>query len=264
MSGANCPACAPAALRCHEALKDTCAIIAAGGSGERFGNPRGKQFVEVAGMPMVSWSVIAFDEAPCVGHIVIVCPLDRTEPMGQIIGQLSLTTPVSFAEAGPTRQDSCRSGIAAVPDGFSFVAIHDGARPLVTVGAIEASVQALRADPSLDGAVCGQPAIDTLKLVGKGLISSTPDRSLFWAAQTPQTFRIDVIRAAHEQAMREGFVGTDDSSLVEHAGGRVACVDSPRDNIKVTVPEDLKLVEAVLSERLVEAAESIPPSELGR
>ena len=252
MSAVECPCSAPRALGESERVPDACALIAAGGTGERFGRKGGKQLVEACGLPLICWSLIAFDAAPSVGHIVIVCPPEHVDEMCEAaVGRLALMTEVSFAPSGATRQDSCRNGLDAVPEGYPIVSIHDGARPLVTVEAIERSIAMVRELPVLAGAVCGQPAIDTLKLVGDGIVVATPDRSLYWAAQTPQVFRLDVVRAAHAAAAREGYVGTDDSSLVEHAGGRVACVDAPRDNIKVTVPEDLVVAEAVLSARLI-------------
>ena len=160
---------------------------------------------------------------------------------------------ITFADAGETRQDSTASGIDTVPMGFEYAAIHDGARPLITTGAIDNAIQVLLADRSLDGVVCGQPAIDTLKIVDGERIVETPPRSMYWAAQTPQIFSVEVMRRAHAAAVAEGFVGTDDASLVERMGGVVQCVASPRDNLKVTVPEDLRPVTAILLGRMSDA-----------
>jgi 2-C-methyl-D-erythritol 4-phosphate cytidylyltransferase len=104
----------------------------------------------------------------------------------------------------------------------------------------------------VDGTVVGYPSIDTLKLVDAGgkVIIGTPDRSKLWNAQTPQAFRAPVIKEAHQLALSDGFVGTDDASLVERIGGRVAFVTGPRDNIKLTVPEDLTAVQAGLQARI--------------
>lgn len=233
---------------------DVCAVIVAGGCGQRFGNPGGKQLVNVAGRPLMTWSIMAFDRSVNVGAIVVVCPADRMEEMRRVaIDPYGLRTPIRFAFAGETRQDSTRSGLSAVPEGFTYVAIHDAARPLITTEAIDRAICALRCTPAADGAVCGQPAIDTLKIVRGNAIQSTPQRSMFWAAQTPQIFKVDVMRRAHEAAIADGFVGTDDSSLVERIGGNVLCVDSPRDNLKVTLPEDLRPVTAILLGRMSDA-----------
>ena len=142
------------------------------------------------------------------------------------------------------------SGLEAMPEGFHLVAIHDGARPLIAVEDIERCLDVVRADAALDGAICAFRCIDTLKLVEDGDIVATPDRSFYWCAQTPQCFRASAILAAHRAAQRDAYVGTDDASLIERLGGRVRCVESPRDNIKVTLPEDLAVAEASMRRRL--------------
>ena len=235
-------------------MPPVCAVIVAGGCGSRFGNPGGKQLVNVAGRPLVAWSIMAFDRSCLVGHIVVVCPAEKRAEMRRLaIDPFDFKTPITFADAGETRQDSTASGIDAVPMGFEYAAIHDGARPLITTGAIDNAIQVLLADRSLDGVVCGQPAIDTLKIVDGERIVETPPRSMYWAAQTPQIFSVEVMRRAHAAAIAEGFVGTDDASLVERMGGVVQCVASPRDNLKVTVPEDLRPVTAILLGRMSDA-----------
>lgn len=229
---------------------DVCAIIVSGGSGSRFGNPGGKQLMEVAGRPLMSWCIEAFDRAPSVGHIVVVCPAAQTDEVRRrAIEPLGLATPITFAPAGATRQDSTRAGLCATPTPMRYVAVHDGARPLIAVETIEAAIAALRDDESLDGVVCGQPAVDTLKVVEDGVIVDTPDRARFWTVQTPQVFSVEALRHAYEVVDATGFVGTDDASLVERAGGRVRVVESPRDNLKVTLPEDLVPIEAMLRAR---------------
>ena len=231
---------------------DTCAIVVAGGSGERFGDPRGKQFVELCGLPIMAWSILAFDRAPSVGHIVVVCPHGRLDEVRRdVLTGLSLRCDVTLTLAGATRQDSVFSGLVAMPPEYDLVAIHDGARPLVEVDAIERCIATVRDDETLAGAILASRAIDTLKLTdAEGRILATPDRSNYWCAQTPQVFRARTIMAAHKAAVWDDFVGTDDASLVEHRGGRVRVVEAPRDNIKITVPEDLAVAEATLARRL--------------
>ena len=124
--------------------------------------------------------------------------------------------------------------------------MHDGARPLVTPALISNALAALANEPEAAGVVVGHPAIDTLKLVDRFTIEATPPRSRYWAVQTPQIFRAEALRAACAAAEADGFLGTDDSSLVERTGARVIVFEGPRDNIKVTVAEDLLLVEAAL------------------
>lgn len=231
---------------------DTCAIIVAGGSGERFGDPRGKQFVELCGLPLMAWSILAFDRAPSVGQLVVVCPRGRLDEVrSDVLAQLCLRREVILAPAGTTRQDSVFAGLVAAPDRFGFVAIHDGARPLVETDAVERCIAAVRADGELAGAILASRMTDTLKIADAGgQILATPDRAAYWCAQTPQVFRAGAIVAAHRAAVWDDFEGTDDASLVEHHGGRVRVVEGPRDNIKITLPEDLALAEATLSARL--------------
>lgn len=262
-----------------EPSRRACAIIVAGGSGTRFGNPGGKLLIEVAGKPLITWTLEAFDEAQRVDAIVIVCPPSKQEEMrGAAVDPFGFSTPITFAPSGAERQDSTRSGLAAVPDGCDIVLVHDAARPLILPETIDAAIAALVAGdadsravqdvaageepPSgsgapasthhaLDGVVCGQPAVDTLKVIdADGCFVETPVRSKFWTVQTPQVFWADSLHRAYAWADQTGFVGTDDSSLVEGMGGRVRGFDAPRDNLKVTLPEDLAPVEAALRARL--------------
>lgn len=229
-----------------------CGVIVAGGVGKRFGNPGGKLLVDVCGRPLMSWSVAAFDASELVDRIVVVCPTKtRAAMVAAAIEPYGFTTPITFADSGTERQDSTRSGVDAAPGECEIVTIHDAARPLITPEAIDAAVRALADKPDTVGAVCGQPAIDTLKLVDEqGSFTATPDRSAYWTVQTPQVFRRDALLAAYASAEREGFVGTDDASLVERAGGKVFGVLTSRDNLKVTVPEDLFMVRALMNRRL--------------
>lgn len=225
----------------------TAAIILAGGSGERFGRDGGKQLVEVAGKPILTWSAEAFDAVGDIGLIVIVCPEERQEEyLKRAIDPFPFVTPVKVASAGAIRQESAFAGLECVPDEFEFVALHDGARPLITPELILHTINTLKGNIDCDGAVVAHPAVDTLKVVENGVIMGTPDRRVFWNAQTPQVFRTGIYRRAHASALSDGFVGTDDSALIERLGGRVRVVEGKRDNIKLTVPEDyLMLISAV-------------------
>ena len=187
-------------------------------------------------------------------RFVLVCSPEHRAEMGEIIAGLALETPVSMADAGEVRQESVASGLSAMPQGFEFTAIHDAARPLILTDTIERSVAVLRADTSLSGSLVSKRVTDTLKLVENGIVVSTPDRSFYWAAQTPQTFRTRALRAAYSNAAFEDFIGTDDASLVERAGGRVRCIEQASPNLKVTFPEDLAFAETVMRTRGEEGA----------
>lgn len=234
----------------------TAAVIVAGGQGERFGNPGGKQLFEVLGKPVLTWSAEAFDATPDIGLIVIVCPgSKRDEYCKRAIDPYPFVTPVIFVDSGKIRQESAMNGIDAVPESFERIVVHDGARPLVTVDLIEHAINMLKGNLDADGVVVGHPSIDTLKVVDGNSIVGTPDRGMFWIAQTPQVFNAGVCREAYRTAMLDGFVGTDDSSLVERINGHVIMFNGPRDNIKVTVPEDVGPVVAALTARVGQRAE---------
>ncbi len=230
----------------------TAAIILAGGTGERFGKEGGKQLVEIAGKPILTWSAEAFDAVGDVGLIVIVCPEERMrEYLARAIDPFPFVTPVVLAPAGSIRQESAFSGLEMVGEEYEYVVLHDGARPLVSPELIEHTINTVKGNFDADGAVVAHPAVDTLKVVEDGMIMGTPDRSVFWNAQTPQVFRAGIYRRAHASALSDGFVGTDDSSLIERLGGRVLVVEGKRDNIKLTVPEDYVLLASAVRTMLL-------------
>jgi len=227
------------------------AVVLAGGSGVRSGRADGKQLALVAGLPVVAWSLIALD-ASALSHIVLVCPPDQADDYRRcVLEAIGLATPVTIAGSGQTRHDSVLSGIAALPEGTEIVVVHDGARPLVSAEVVRGAVAMLLADDAADGVVVGHPSVDTLKLVDQRRIIETVDRRRVWSAQTPQVFRVPALRSAHREAERGG-PGTDDSALVERNGGTVLMFEGPRDNIKVTLPEDFAFVESVLAQRVNE------------
>ena len=234
----------------------TAAIILAGGAGERFGSEGGKQLVEIAGRPVLTWSALALDRVEDVGLIVVVCPADRIdEYRDRAIDPFDFSHGVIMAPSGATRQESAFSGLEYVPEEYEFVILHDGARPLVEPELITHTINTLKGTIDADGAIVAIPAIDTLKVVEDGCIVGTPDRRVFWNAQTPQVFRSGVYRRAHASALRDGFLGTDDSSLIERLGGKVMVVEGKRDNMKLTVPEDYALLEAVIMSKARARAE---------
>ena len=225
----------------------TAAIILAGGTGERFGKEGGKQLVEIAGKPILTWSAEAFDAVGDIGLIVIVCPEDRRdEYLKRAIDPFPFVTPVVLAPAGSIRQESAFSGLEFVGDEYDYVVLHDGARPLISPELILHTINTVKGNFDVDGAVVAHPAVDTLKVVEDGVIMGTPDRSVFWNAQTPQVFRTGIYRRAHASALSDGFVGTDDASLIERLGGKVLVVEGKRDNIKLTVPEDYVMLASLV------------------
>jgi 2-C-methyl-D-erythritol 4-phosphate cytidylyltransferase len=195
----------------------------------------------------MSWALRAFDAVPSLELLVVVTPPERASEYAEAaVDPLGLRAPVIVVAGGARRQDSVAAGLAEVSDEIDLVAVHDGARPLVTPAIITSAIEAMERDALLDGVVVGHPASDTLKVVENSLIVDTADRTRYWHAQTPQVFRTAPFRNVMRQAELEAWQATDDAALVERAGGRVAMVEGPRDNLKVTVPEDAAIVEALL------------------
>ncbi len=226
------------------------AVIVAGGTGERFGRAGGKQLASVAGRPVVVHAVAAFAASAAIDHVVLVCHPERVAEYRRVVdAALGGGAVATVVPGGATRRLSVAAGLAAVPSDASVIAVHDGARPLIEPAVIDRAVRALESSDA-DGVVVGHPAYDTLKVVdADARVLDTPDRSTMWVAQTPQVFLAGALRRAHAAAAADGFEGTDDASLVERAGGAVLMVEGPRWNIKVTVQEDLGVVEALLAER---------------
>lgn len=222
------------------------AIIVAGGNGSRMGTETTKQMIQLNGIPVVVRSILAFERSPLIKDIVVVAKADEKEKYREFIKTYSLKKIRRIVTGGATRQESVLNGFKAIDDKCDFVAIHDGARCLVTPEIIEKVLLDAR---RYEAASAANPVKDTVKITNpKGFVLSTPDRSTLWAAQTPQIFRADLYRAAAFMALKDGFEATDDNSLVEHLGGKVKMVDCGYRNIKITTPEDIHIAEMFLKE----------------
>lgn len=217
------------------------AVIVAGGSGARMGKP--KQFLPLAGKTVVEWSLEAFLAVPEVERVILVTSAENMREHGA-----RLAGPrIALVESGPTRMASVRNGFQSVSEDAEVVAVHDGARALVTPEIIRAVIE----EAVESGAAV--PAVqvkDTLKKVtNKQMwISDTPARSAYWAAQTPQCYRREVLEEALGR-FPDARGATDESQLVEKCGQKVRVVPSSYENIKITTPEDLVMAEALLEQR---------------
>ena len=204
-----------------------------------------KQFIELLGHPALYHTLRAFEDAPAVDKIYAVGDRERIEELAKASG---ITRYAGCAEPGEARSLSTRNGLLLCEDEEeAIVLIHDGSRCLITPDLIERVAQAARG--GADGVIPTLPVSDTIKVAENGSIEQTLDRSKLHAAQTPQAFRLGLLRkiyAAPEKVLR---AATDDASLVEDAGGRVAMVAGEKTNIKLTTPEDLILAEAILISR---------------
>lgn len=214
-------------------------MIAAAGSGERLGAGGPKAFAEVAGRPLLAWSLAAFAASEATGAVVIAVPAGEQERAAAIAAEAGLEGTLVVV-GGRTRSDSVATALKAVS--AELVAIHDAARPLVTPRLIDELVAQLISDADADGVIAAAPITDTVKEAGDGAVRQTLDRAALWAAQTPQVFRTEKLRAA----LGSNPAATDEAMLIEAAGGTVLLHDSAAPNVKVTTPADLRIAEGLL------------------
>jgi 2-C-methyl-D-erythritol 4-phosphate cytidylyltransferase len=217
------------------------ALVLAAGRGVRLGTDTPKAFVSVAGKTLVERSVETLLRVSLVDRVVPVLPAEHLARWAALAAaDPKLHDPVP---GGARRQDSVAAGVASLPASCEFVAVHDAARCLVSPEDIEAAIEAAA---ETGAAILARPSPDTVKLVEDGSVTSTPERSSCWAAQTPQVFRTDLLREALEKASAEGFHATDDAQLVERLGVPVRIVEGSAMNLKITHPVDLAIAEALV------------------
>jgi 2-C-methyl-D-erythritol 4-phosphate cytidylyltransferase len=220
------------------------AIIVAAGKGTRMGPQVDKLFLELNGCPIVVHTWQRFEEAGCIDEILMVVRDGMQAAFEALAQKYKFQKPFRLVAGGKERQDSVWNGLEALSLGTGIVAIQDAARPCTSPALIEATVAAAR---EMGAAVAAQPVTDTIKESRDGkLIERTLDRSRLWAVQTPQTFRVDIIRRALSAVRQKGLLVTDDTAACELIGQPVQLVLSSAPNPKVTRPEDLSCVETVL------------------
>lgn len=220
------------------------AVIAAAGAGRRLGGVR-KQYVELAGEPLLLHALRPFLEHAAVEWIVVALPEHDAARPPRWLDRLDAR--LRIVAGGTERRGSVRRGLAAVPDAADVVLVHDAARPLVTRAIIE---RTLAAAANGGSAVPAVPVTDTIKAVDANrCVVETLDRRRLWHAQTPQAFPRALLVEAHRSAAVDGVDATDDAALVERYGGTVVVVEGDADNVKVTSPADLVVVEALLRAR---------------
>lgn len=223
------------------------AVVVAAGRGERVGVP-GKVLLPLAGAPMIAWALRALEEAAGVGAVVVAAGAHTREAIARLVADERFAKVHAVAPGGERRQDSVAAGLAALPEGIEIVVIHDGARPLAEA---ELFNRCVRAAAETGAAIAATPVADTLKRAADGVIIETVDREGLWAAQTPQAFRLSVLREA--MAAHAGETVTDEALLCEAAGLPVRIVPASAANLKVTRPEDIPVAEALLRARVAEA-----------
>ncbi|MEY5019372.1 MAG: 2-C-methyl-D-erythritol 4-phosphate cytidylyltransferase [Verrucomicrobiota bacterium] len=225
-------------MHASKEIKSCCAIIVAAGSSRRLGQD--KLTWTLDGVTVLRRSIDAFMKASTIDSIIVVCPKDRWDQ----IDHENFTKPVTRIDGGKERQDSVAAGLAAIPADTQIVAVHDGARPLVSPHDIDRCVIAAA---QFHAATLAHPATDTMKRSDENDFSTEPvDRLNLWCMETPQVFDAVLLRKACDTIARQGISATDEVSAVEQLGTKVKFVESHSPNLKITTTADLALAEALV------------------
>lgn len=236
----------------------TSAIIVAAGSSTRMAGAGSKQMLELDGMPVIARTLRTFNNSPRIDEIIVVAKPDELDEYPRLAELYGLNKIAAVVPGGQTRADSVLRGFRKINEKAKYVAIHDGARCLVTDAVIDAVWQRAYRHGA---AIAATRAVDTIKLADEhGFAAETLDRSLIWQAQTPQIFATKVYTAAVYTAVEadELSTATDDCALAERIGYKVKLVECGRDNIKITTPDDLSRAEAILAARREASAYRAP------
>lgn len=226
------------------------AIIVAAGKGTRMNARMNKLFMLINGKPLLAHTLQIFQSCKAIDSIIIVTGREEMQLCKeQILDTYGFDKVDKLVCGGGERQQSVRNGIIELDENCSIVVIHDGARPIVSDDIIERCMEGAE----LYGAVsAGMPVKETIKLVNEeDFVEYTPERERVWITQTPQAFKKDIIREAHEIADIKGIKGTDDAFLVERMGIKVKMIEGSYENIKVTTPEDLIIAETIMNKKMV-------------
>lgn len=222
----------------------TCAIIPAAGSGKRYGN-LSKAFLLLKGKPVISWVLDTLEGLEEISEVIPVFRDTDMERGLKLIEERGYKKIKKVAPGGRERQDSVYHALNLIAEADSVI-IHDAARPCATADLFINTLSELK---DCDGVIVGIPLTDTIKEVEKDFVIRTPDRNRFRLIQTPQAFKFKFLKEAYKKAMKEGLYFTDDASLLEHYSGKIKVIMGSYSNIKITVPEDLKILEVLLERR---------------
>jgi 2-C-methyl-D-erythritol 4-phosphate cytidylyltransferase len=224
------------------------AIVLAGGRSTRMGGGPNKQFIELLGKPLVYYSLAAFQQCPAIDAIVLVRRPDCAQQADRIVQEFGFGKVAAVVDGGAERQNSVWNGLDKCDPATEIVAVHDGARPLVTPALIESTITAAR---SFGAGIAATKVVDTIKEAGADkIVTKTVDRTKLWAVQTPQTVRFQLLRKAYAKVFEQKLVVTDEAAAVQLLGHRVDLVETPFLNLKITTPADLAMAEALLRQRL--------------
>lgn len=245
----KCRGCQPLLLFSGSLMKAT-VLVPAAGMGRRMGTSIIKQYLDLAGRPILAHTLELFQKHPDIEGIYPILPEDEISYcQSHFVERYGLDKVRRIVAGGAERQDSVFNALRSLEDDGAvndetIVLIHDGVRPLFDAALIPGVIDTVRRHGAC---VVGVPVKDTIKEVTGGSISGTPQRQRLWQAQTPQAFRFGLILRAYESAERDGFLGTDDASLVERLGEPVMMLEGNYRNLKVTTPEDLLIANALIS-----------------
>jgi 2-C-methyl-D-erythritol 4-phosphate cytidylyltransferase len=221
------------------------AIIAAAGFGRRMKTDRPKQLLALDGAPILIHTIRKFDASDLIDHIIVTAPRESAEEIRTLVAGAAFKKQVKVVEGGDRRQDSVAFGLQHLQPGTTLVAVHDAVRPFVTIEEITNVIQQAE---RTGAAILAVPIVDTVKQAEKDMVESTLTREHLVLAQTPQVFRIEILKDAFEHARKDEYYGTDESSLVERMEHPVAIVRGSERNIKITRPMDLTLARVFLEE----------------
>ncbi len=228
-------------------MKKVAAVVAAGGTGSRMNSTIPKQFMLLAGTPILVHTLRNIQALQGLAQIVVVLPEEHIGQASEILSRERWGVPVDFAAGGPVRQESVRLGVVRTAADAGVILVHDAVRPLCDSETMQRVVDAAW---ETGAAVPGLPATETIQRVStKGRVLATPPREELYTIQTPQCFRADILRAALERARETGFLGTDESSVVRWAKHPVTVVPGSPANIKITRPIDLEYAELLMSRK---------------
>lgn len=220
------------------------AIIAAAGSGSRMASDRPKQFLQLAGTPIIFHTLRPFEECASIHEVIVVLPADESAGFLSLAAKVGLRKLARVVPGGATRAESVKRGLLSIRSATAgIVAVHDGVRPFVTVEEIE---QTVAAAGQSGAAILVAPVIDTIKEVSQGTVARTLDRQSLRHALTPQCFRYELLRRAYENVDVNDAAITDESFLIERLGEVVTIVEGNSQNMKITTRRDLFLAEAYL------------------
>ncbi|TFB12009.1 2-C-methyl-D-erythritol 4-phosphate cytidylyltransferase [Candidatus Marinimicrobia bacterium MT.SAG.3] len=219
------------------------AVIVAAGNSKRMNDGVDKLAVELSGKPLLAWTISRFESTEIIDEIIVVTREDEVEKVKEMTKSEGFRKVSSIVKGGAFRQESTQNGLNATSNDSTVVLVHDGARPLVRTSDIKRIVESAEENGA---ALLALPSKESVKEVQDGRVTKTLPRESIWLAQTPQGFRKELLQKALSAAEKEGYIGTDEASLVERIGEEVAVIEGHSSNIKVTISSDIGIVRSLL------------------